>query len=355
MARGSPPPVPLHAIRRMRLEQLLDDHPDQHVILVRGPAGAGKTVLVAQWVRAHTHPCAWLSIDATHDDDIALVRHLVEVVEQLSPDADVVGRSIVGDGVDYTVLWDVLDAVIKRLGSSIALVLDDVHLLHARAARHVLELLVEHPPGGVRVVLISRSKPRLGLERARLRGDLVEITPAALRFERGEIDTLASTWTGPHLDAADLERATLGWAAGLRLQELESSGPDVSSPALPESDGIVSEYTREELIGAASSDVRSFLEVSCWLPSITDALCTTLAGNRSGRPPLIRPDIEALPILPVASRPGAYRYPPLLTRVLQEEYRRGLSSHGGARDVHRAVPSGWLRGRRGRRVRRSGS
>lgn len=101
-----------------------------------------------------------------------------------------------------------------RLGSGITLVLDNVHRVHDRMARLVLELLVEHPPDGVRVVLISRSKPRLGLERARLRGDLVEITPAALRFERAEIDTLASTWTGARPDAADLERTTLGWPRG---------------------------------------------------------------------------------------------------------------------------------------------
>jgi LuxR family maltose regulon positive regulatory protein len=315
--------VPSHAIRRMRLEQLLDDHPDQRVILVRGPMGAGKTVLVAQWVGAHTQPCAWLSIDAIHDNDAALLRHLVDLAEQLCPGADaIVGHSIVDDGSDHTMLRDVFNAVTQRLGSGITLVLDDVHRLHDRMARHVLEHLVEHPPEGVRLVLISRNKPRIGLERARLRGDLVEVTPVALRFERAEIDALASTGTGPHLDATDLDRTTLGWAAGLRLAQLEASTPDVLSPALPESGGLASEYIREELIDASSADVRAFLEVSCWLPSLTDALCTAVLGDTSGRPPTTRLDIEALPILPVVSRPGAFRYPPILTRVLQEEYRR---------------------------------
>ena len=252
---------------------------------MRGPAGAGKTVLVAQWARAHAHPCAWLSIDTTYNNDAALLRQLVEVVEQHSPDARVdVGQSAGGDGIDYTVLWDVLNVVTHRLGSGITLVLDDVHHLHDRTTRHLLELLIEHPPDGVRIVLISRSKPHLGLERARLRGDLAEITPAALRFERAEIDTLASTWTDPPLDAADLERTTLGWAAGLRLARLEACVADVSSSALAESDGLASEYIREELIDASSPDLRSFLEVSCWLPLLTDALCSTLPGDTSGRP-----------------------------------------------------------------------
>ena len=103
-------------------------------------------------------------------------------------------------------------------------------------------------------MLVSRSKPRLSLERARLRGDLVEITPAELRFERAEIDVLASTWTGRQLDAAELEQATLGWAAGLRLAYLDGSNRDAPSPTRPDLDGIASEYIREELIDALLCD-----------------------------------------------------------------------------------------------------
>ena len=280
LARGSPPPVPSFAIRRPRLEERLDDHPDRHVVLVRGPAGAGKTVLVAQWARAHTEPCAWLTIDPTHNTETVLLRQLVEAVEQLSPEGPVVvGRRAVEAGLDQGVLRDVLHSVTQLLGSGITLVLDDVHRVHDRTGRHVLELLVEHPPDDVRVVLISRSKPRLSLERARLRGDLVEITPAELRFERAEIDLLTSTWTGRHLDAAELEQATLGWAAGLRLAHLDASTQDTPSPTWPDSDGIASEYIREEVIDRCSASTRSFLEVSCWLPALTEPLCAAVAGR----------------------------------------------------------------------------
>jgi LuxR family maltose regulon positive regulatory protein len=326
--------VPPFAIRRMRLEERLDDHPDRHVVLVRGPAGAGKTVLVAQWAGADTRPCAWLSIDDTHNNETVLLRQLLEAVEQISPDGSVVvGRSAVAGGIDHSVLWDVLDSVTQRLGEGIILVLDDVHRLHDRTARHVLELLVEHPPDDVRLVLVSRSKPRLMLERARLRGDLVEVTPADLRFDRAEIDVLAATWTGRQLDAAELEHATLGWAAGLRLAQLEDSARDAPSPSGPDSDGIASEYIREELIDACSATTRSYLDVSCWLPVLTEPLCAAVVGDRSGGPSLTRPDIEALPILPVTSRPGAFRYPPILSRVLQQE--TGRRDPRGARTARR--------------------
>lgn len=320
-ARCSPPPVPPFAIRRRRLEQRLDGHPDRHVLLVRGPAGAGKTVLVSQWAGALTEPCAWLAIDATHNDENVLLQQLVEAVKRLSPECPVFRRSSVAGGIDGTVLWDVLSSVTQRLGTGITLVVDDVHLLHDRRARHVLELLVEHPPDRVRLVLVSRTKPQLLLERARLRGDLVEITPAELRFERAEIHALASMWTGRQLDAAELERATLGWAAGLRLAYLDGWNHDTPSPARPDLDGIASGYIGE-LVDALPAITRSFLHVSCWLPVLTEQLCAAVAADERGRPSSARADIEVLPAVPVTSRPGAFRHPPILIRVLQRESRR---------------------------------
>ena len=315
--------MPSFAIRRVRLEERLDEHPDRHVILVRGPAGAGKTVLVSRWARAHAEPCAWLSIDPAHNNETAILRHLVEAVEQLSPEGpDGARRPAIEGGIDHSVLWDVLHSATQHLGCGITLVLDDVHRVHDRTARHVLELLVEHPPDDVRLVLISRSKPRLRLERARLRGDLVEIAPSEMRFARAEIDLLASTWTGRQLDAAELEQATLGWAAGLRLAQLEGSTGGALSATLPGSNGIAGDYIREEVIDACTARMRSFLEVSCWLPVLSDPLCAAIAGDPSGPRSLTRPDTEALPIVPVISRPGEFRHPPILARVLQQEFGR---------------------------------
>ena len=289
---------------------------------MRGPAGAGKTVLVAQWASARSEPCAWLSIDPAHDNATAISRQLVEVVEQLFPEGPtVVGRPAIEAGFDQSVLWDVLHSVTQHLASGITLVLDDVHRLHDRAARQVVEVLVEHPPDDVRLVLISRSKPRLRLERARLRGDLAEIIPAELRFDRAEIDVLTSTWTGRQLDAAELEQATLGWAAGLRLAQLEASAGDAPPATWPGS-GLVSDYIREELIDASTAPTRSFFEVSCWLPVLTEPLCAAVAADTSGPGSLTPPDTEALPIVAVTSRPGEFRHPPILARVLQQEFRR---------------------------------
>ncbi len=291
---------------------------------MRGPAGAGKTVLVAQWVRARDEGCIWLSIDATHNDPDRLLRDLVEVIGQLSAGAGepVVGRCTVPGGIGRVELGQALRAATRRVAGKVTLVVDDVHRLHGRSARHVLSHLVEHPPEDVRVVLISRSKPRLGLERARLRGDLVEIVPAELRFQRAEVETLASTWTGRRVDITEIEQATLGWAAGLRLAQLEALPGDSPLPGLQEHDGVVGEYVSEELIESASDALRSFLDVTCWLPMVTEPLYAAVTGDALNRAHVARAELEALPIVAVASCPGAFRYPPILSRVLQQRLSR---------------------------------
>ena len=344
-ARGSIPPVPSIAIRRSRLEQVLDEHPERHVILVRGPAGAGKTVLVAQWVRAHPHACAWLSIADTHNDPDLLLWHLAEALNQLSSDGTdrVVAQLPRGSGLDNDELWDLVALVRHDLGTPIILAVDDVHRLHDPAALQVLTRLVEHPPEGVRIVLMARSKPRLGLARARLRGDLVEVTPEALCFSRAEINVLAGSWTGPHPASADLEQVTLGWPAGLRLAHLDAALDDGPLEALSEPDGIAAEYVREELLDADPDDpepMGSFFEVSCWFPVLTEALRAAVAEQHEDRLPLSWDDLEALPIQPVASRPGTFRYPPILSRLVQQEHRR-RDPDAAAAACRRAAEACW--------------
>jgi len=282
-ARGSPPPVPSLAIRRERLERVLGLHPDRHVVLVRGPVGAGKTTLVAQWARSQPAHCAWLTLDPGHNDPDLLLRQLVDVLERLGPDAArTTARSTLGPS-DQTALWDLVDLVADQLGSNIVLVVDRVDHLQDRAAQQILGLLIENPAEALRLVLISRSKPTFGVERARLRGDLVEIPPAMLRFRRSEIEALLAELDERGLDAGELEQETLGWAAGLRLAQMDVREADAPSPELGEPDDRTLGYIREELIDGAPEEVRAFLEVTCWLPVLTDPLCTAVVSqNRQG-------------------------------------------------------------------------
>ena len=85
----------------------------------------------------------------------------------------------------------VLTTLLNELAAApgeVWLVLDDYHLVDNHEVRHGLTFLLEHLPPHVHVVLSTRADPDLPLARWRVRGELVEIRAADLRFTSDEAD-----------------------------------------------------------------------------------------------------------------------------------------------------------------------
>jgi LuxR family maltose regulon positive regulatory protein len=66
------------------------------------------------------------------------------------------------------------------------LVLDDYHVVDSHDIRDGVAFLLEHLPPHVHVVLSTRADPDLPLSRWRVRGELVEVRAADLRFTSNE-------------------------------------------------------------------------------------------------------------------------------------------------------------------------
>ena len=126
-------------VPRARLADQLDDGVGRGVALVVAPAGYGKTVLLAEWVRAATRPAAWLSLDAADNDPARFWRHVVAALEALYP--GIRGRvgSLLGPPAPLS-----FDGVVTGLINEIAadpderatvMVLDDYHVIEEPAIR----------------------------------------------------------------------------------------------------------------------------------------------------------------------------------------------------------------------------
>ena len=73
------PKVVSGLVRRSRLLDLLDRGEQVRLALVVGPAGAGKTMLLADWLAAHpARPSAWLSCDAADANPARFVAGIIE-------------------------------------------------------------------------------------------------------------------------------------------------------------------------------------------------------------------------------------------------------------------------------------
>jgi LuxR family maltose regulon positive regulatory protein len=72
-------------VSRPRLLKGLDDGLARGLTLVSGPAGSGKTALVADWARRGRRPVAWLSLDAGDNDPGRFWRHAAAAVDRVRP------------------------------------------------------------------------------------------------------------------------------------------------------------------------------------------------------------------------------------------------------------------------------
>ncbi|MGY1592046.1 hypothetical protein ACI79D_08725 [Geodermatophilus sp. SYSU D00708] len=84
----SPPPLGFPPLPRPRLLQALTRGvATTPVTLLSGPAGSGKTVLAATWMRAQRgRRVAWLSLDAGDDDPTVFPPHLLAALRQAGLD-----------------------------------------------------------------------------------------------------------------------------------------------------------------------------------------------------------------------------------------------------------------------------
>jgi LuxR family maltose regulon positive regulatory protein len=165
----APPPLPAHHVSRARLLDQLESGWDAPITLVAAGAGAGKTVLLAEWIRRSQARTAWLSLAPADDDPVRFWRRFTAAL-----------RSV---GVARTEMSAALPAEVGALlrkghtGSAepACVVLDDAHVLRNPRIRAGLDGVVRAGPSPLRLVLAARSDPLLPLPRYRLAGTIREI------------------------------------------------------------------------------------------------------------------------------------------------------------------------------------
>ena len=156
-------------VSRPRLAGQLEEGLGQGLVLVCAPAGYGKTVLLADWVRHGRRPAAWLSLDAGDNDPVRFWRYLVAALDQVNE--GLAGRvsPLAGPPVPSS-FEGLVTALINELAAQpgdggTLLVLDDYHVIGSQQVHALLGFLLEHRPPGLYLVLTSRSDPPLALAR----------------------------------------------------------------------------------------------------------------------------------------------------------------------------------------------
>ena len=323
-------------VPRPRLAQRLEEGRGRGLVLVCAPAGYGKTVLLAEWVRRGRHPVAWLSLDAGDNDPARFWRHAVAALDRVRPGIGERMGPLLGPPAPPA-FEPLVTALINEVagqrdaGEALLLVLDDYHVISSQLVHESLGFLLEHRPPGLHLALTSRSDPPLALARLRARGQLTELRAAELRFTPGEaaalLQQVAAAPGGARLDAplpdavaAALAARTEGWAAGLQLAGLSLRGQaDVDGfvAAFTGSHRYVLDYLAEEVLERQPGRVREFLLETSVLERLSGELCDAVTGRPGSQALLEQVERAGLFLVPLDEVRGWWRYHHLFADLLR--------------------------------------
>jgi LuxR family transcriptional regulator, maltose regulon positive regulatory protein len=347
MPVAAPRPV-AGLVQRPRLFELLDRGTEGPVTLISAPAGSGKTMLLASWLRSleAPPPVAWVSVGR---DEMDATRFWGLVMDELrgtgavAQDDPLATLAPAPLGGHDEFVHSLLDGL-ARLDGTVYLVLDDIQELRSGDALRGLGRLLERVPPRLRVFLISRRDPELGLHRLRLAGELAELRSADLEFtadEAGELLAGAGVGVGSE-DVARLHERTEGWAAGLRLAAMSLARHDSPGQFVAEFSGserAVADYLLAEVLASRPPEVRDLLLRTCILERVNGELADLLTGRSDGA--RLLHELEESGSLVVAVDVGRswFRYHQLLGDLLRLELRREAAHE--VEGLHR-LAAGWL-------------
>ncbi|MFD2685962.1 LuxR C-terminal-related transcriptional regulator [Streptomyces phyllanthi] len=343
------PTRPATFLRRQRLVQHLDQALRTPLTLVNGAAGAGKTLLAADWAADRRsragQSVAWLTVETGGRRPGVFWAYVLQALRAcgaLASGAVASGGPADATRVDRRLLA-ALAAELNARDRPVVVVLDEYDRVTAPEIAEQLEFVLHHAGRGMRLVLVTRTEPLLPLHRYRAAGELTEIRAAELAFTPEEAAALLELHglSLPVPAARTLVDRTRGWAAGLRLcalAALESADPEVYLKEFEADRSTVADFLLAEVLKRQPEETQDLL----LRVSILDRFCPSLANALTGR-------TDAEPLLVELHRANAfvedlghawYRLHPLFGEILRAHLRVRLP--GLEPELHRRAAR-WLR------------
>ena len=291
----------------------LDQAGTARVILVRAPAGFGKSTAMMQYYRAleqRGQSVAWLTLDAQDNDMSRFVHYLGEMMLQT--------------GISTTLPFSPVDVVesISAHPSGFTFFMDELDTLRSADVLGLLRELIERLPRGGQLVVGCRSWPDLGFGRLRARGQLVEVGPAQLRFSLDETRSFLRKRLAhvPEHAMLTLHKRCEGWATGLWLASLAlQHKPDTVALAerFSGNDQTLAEYLAEDVLAHETPDVREFLLRTSVLRQLTVPVCAALNPETDCAAMLEHLATHGVFLTRIGDEPPAWRYHALFASFLQ--------------------------------------
>ena len=338
------PQLPPRYVTRPRLLARLDSAADRPLTLLAAGPGAGKTVLLADWVRRGGGPVAWLN--PTPAD--AEPRRFWRLLETALRDSHGAGpaSSVEGSRAAGIDLVQALFSQLPEPAERLVVIVDDAHVLVHPDVLAGLDSLIRGGHPGLRLILAARSDPLLPLHRYRLAGQMHELRAADLAMNDAEIGEVlkAHGVTLQDWDASILAARTEGWAAGVQLSAMRMEGAEYPADFVSElalDPGSIGEYLVNEVLREQPEPQRKLLIETSFLDEVTGPLADAVTGMTGCGEMLAGLARANAFVIPLDAAQERYRYHELFAEILRYLLKR--HSHEAFRGLQERAAA-WFEG-----------
>lgn len=342
----APPRNTGRAVSREQLLSRLMEGRRRRCLVLQGPAGSGKTTILAGWRLALLplgFDVAWLHLTHEDNEPTRLLDYLLASVAQAAPGATLDAADYAGRGIDSEAVERALISLVRGIAAhprELVLIMDDLQHLTDVRIHDALQWLLDYAPANLHLVFASRSALPLSLERLRALGDIVELHAQDLRFSAQESERFLQIQLGQvdRADAQRLHQLADGWAAGLQLLAIawkkrrqaqakggsaDAGGADHAGFSQVQDPQAFADYFEKEVLSRLSApELELLIQVSA-CPRFCAPLCVALLERPQEDVALdallARLESDNLFVIPVdgAERMVWYRLHPLLRETLR--------------------------------------
>ncbi|MES2537609.1 MAG: LuxR C-terminal-related transcriptional regulator [Pseudomonadota bacterium] len=330
----NPPTTTPSQVTRTKVRDLVRMSQSVKLILVRAPAGFGKTTAMVQ-CRAQLEEngidTAWLTLDSGDNDASRFLACLAAAVARMGAEPPAYPAET-GQPLGLSP-GDIALDIMERLAAHtapFALILDDFEHVQEPTVLELVRELIDHLPRRGQLIIGSRGLPDLGLGRLRARGQLLEIDAGQLRFsieETVEFFTQRRNIALQEADLSALHHKTEGWIAALWLASMALERHEGRTEFIARFAGsheALADYLADDVLARQPAHLRDFLLRTSILRHLNASLCDALLARNDSAQMLGQLEAANLFLLPIEGVETTYRYHSLFAGFLRAQLTREM-------------------------------
>ena len=299
MIKVSPPVIPDGLVARSDQTQKFK----LPVTVISAPGGFGKSTLINEWRLGCGEQVAWVNLDKADNNPFSFWLCVVKAFQTIDP---AFGQEWLPplqpastDELSNMVVHITNDLYHLANGISnshwVGLVLDNYHFIQNSEIHTSLQILLDHIPSKLRLVISGQSTPPLALGYLRSKGMVMELSVEDLHFTPEEgLAYLQNHTRGSQVSFYEMQtlvKRCKGWITGLvlavaaRAQQENKTG---FFSAFTGDHPLLREYFEENVLTQVSPSVQMFLVKTSILRHLTGPLCDAVCGRDDSTDVLLR-------------------------------------------------------------------